>query len=104
MTAKRGDWVEVENILLEAGHRAPQVPEDTQSVPLKEWHKGFLANDVAKIGDEVEIVTLIGRNVAGILSDSNPKHRYDYGQPVKELIDVGIELRNELESLQGGQI
>jgi len=35
--AKYNDWVEIEEILLESGSRAPQVSEDTQSTPLKQW-------------------------------------------------------------------
>lgn len=100
MEAKIGDWVEIENILLSAGDRAPQVPEDTQKVPLKEWRKGYLLNKDAKLGEQVEIETLIGRREKGKLSDINPRHNYDYGLPVKELIDVGIELRKELNLLE----
>lgn len=33
-TAKKGDWVQIEEIVLPAGHRAPQVPEDTQNATL----------------------------------------------------------------------
>lgn len=101
MTAKKGEWVEIENVLLPAGSRAPQAPMDTQSVPLMEWHKGYLLNETAEIGDEVLIDTLIGRRLKGRLSDIGPKHRYDYGMPVKELIDVGTELRREIEEMEG---
>ena len=38
-TAKKGDWVQIENIVLPAGQRAPQVPEDTQKCDLKLWVK-----------------------------------------------------------------
>ena len=31
----KGDWVRIHNIVLEVGERAPNVPEDTQNVPLK---------------------------------------------------------------------
>src|SRR5690554_2595316 len=99
MKAKKGDWVEIENILLPAGSRAPQVPVDTQNVPLLEWRKGFLLNDNANLGEDVEIETIIGRRLTGKLSDVNPKHKYDYGDPVKELIDIGIELRNEINEI-----
>ncbi|MCF6465419.1 2-amino-4-oxopentanoate thiolase subunit OrtA [Clostridium sp. Cult2] len=100
MKANMGDWVEIENILLEPGSRAPQVPSDTQKVPLVERRKGYLLNDSAELGNEVEIKTIIGRKVKGKLSDINPRHKYDYGNPIKELIDVGIELRNEIELLE----
>lgn len=41
MDAKRDDWVRIHNIVLEAGDRAPNIPEDTQNVPLEFWTKGF---------------------------------------------------------------
>lgn len=100
--ARKNDWVEIENILLKAGNRAKNVSEDTQNVPLIERRKGYLLENDAKIGDEVEIETIIGRKVKGQLSEINPKHRYDFGNPIKELIDVGYELRKEIYLLEGG--
>lgn len=97
--ARKGDWVEIEEILLVPGERAPQVPEDTQKVPLIQWCKGYLATEEASIGDEVEIETITGRRVKGKLSQINPRHIHNFGEPVKELIDVGRELREELEKL-----
>jgi len=102
MEAYVGDWVEIEKVLLEAGSRAPQVPEDTQNVPLKEWSKGFLLSNSAILGDTVEIETIIGRKLKGKLSDIRPKYNYDYGYPVKELIYVGVELRKELKEILEG--
>ncbi|GAH48887.1 unnamed protein product [marine sediment metagenome] len=49
--AKKGDWVQISRIILPPGKRAPQVPEETQRVPLKEMVKGFLLNDAEK-GDK----------------------------------------------------
>lgn len=97
--AKAGDWVEIEEILLQPGERAPQVPEDTQKTPLRQWMKGYMVTEEGCLGDIVEVTTLIGRKVAGKLSSINPRHVHDYGNPVKELIDVGIELREEIENL-----
>lgn len=97
--ATRGSWVEIEIVVLEPGKRAPQVPEDTQRTPLMQWVNGYLVNEEAKIGDEVEIETLIGRRIKGKLSNTNPQHIHNFGRPVKELLDVGVELRNELKEL-----
>ena len=41
MDAKKGDWVRIHNIVLEVGERAPNIPEDTQEIPLELWDKGF---------------------------------------------------------------
>lgn len=94
--AKIKDWVEIEQILLNPGERAPQVPEDTQKVPLKLWIKGYMLSEEATIGDEIEIQTIIGRKEKGILSTINPRHEHDFGNPIKELTDIGIELRKEI--------
>ena len=97
--AKYGDWVEIENTLLESGKRSPKVPEDTQKLPCVQYMKGFLQSAEARVGDEVTITTLIGRTAAGRLIDPTPRHVHDFGQPVVELIEAGIELRKEIEEL-----
>ncbi|MBS4535186.1 2-amino-4-ketopentanoate thiolase [Clostridium sp. D2Q-14] len=97
--AKKGEWVEIEEVLLESDKRAQHLPEDTKKVPLVQWFKGYLLNEEAEIGDYVEVETLIGRNITGKLSDINPKHVHNFGEPIKELIDIGKELRKEVEEL-----
>lgn len=97
--AKKGDWVEVENIVLKPEERAPQVPEDTKATPLMMWTKGFLIDEVANIGDNVSVKTLTGRISEGRLSTINPRHEHDFGNPVRELIEVGMELREEIQNL-----
>jgi len=39
MDAKKGDWVQIRDTVLEAGERAPQVPADTAGLPLLMWVK-----------------------------------------------------------------
>ena len=45
--AAQGAWVEIHRCVLQAGERAPQVPEDTQRVPLEMRVKGFLVAPAA---------------------------------------------------------
>lgn len=97
MDARKGDWVRIHKIVLNVGERAPNIPEDTQSVPLEMWDKGFLMNDEAKIGDEVEIETYIGRKVTGNLLEVNPFWDHDYGKAVPELLYIGRQARELLE-------
>ncbi len=40
-SAKKGDWVQIHQIVLKPEERAPQVPEDTKKVPLEFWVKGY---------------------------------------------------------------
>lgn len=101
MDAKKGDWVRIHKIVLEAGSRSPNVPEDTQKVPLEMWDKGFLINKEAKIGDIVEIETYIGRRVKGKLVEVNPYYKHDFGQVVPELLYIGRQVRALLE--EGGE-
>ena len=89
--AKKGDWVQISRIVLPPGKRAPQVPEETQRVPLKEMVKGFLLNDAEK-GDEVRIRTVIGREIVGKLKIKNPVYPHNFGEPVPELLLIGQEL------------
>ncbi|MGQ9856618.1 MAG: 2-amino-4-oxopentanoate thiolase subunit OrtA [Fervidobacterium sp.] len=96
--AKKGDWVQVQVRILEPNERAPQVPEDTKKVPLEMRVKGFLIDEKAEIGNTVNIKTPTGRIVSGTLVAINPKYEHDFGEPVPELITIGMELREFLES------
>ena len=91
--AKKNDWVEIENLVLTPEERAPQVPKDTKATPLKMWAKGFLVDDEASIGDKVLVKTLTGRVASGKLVDINPRHVHDFGNPVHELLEIGMELK-----------
>ncbi|MGL6200827.1 MAG: 2-amino-4-oxopentanoate thiolase subunit OrtA [Lachnospiraceae bacterium] len=97
--AKKEDWVQISNIILPAGERAPQVPEDTQSCDLIMWVKGFIKED-AQIGDIVTIETAIGRKVTGRLCEVNPKYTHTYGNFVPELVKIQHQLR---EIVFGGE-
>jgi hypothetical protein len=89
---KKGTWVEIHTIVLPAAERAPQVPEDTQQVPLEMRVKGFLAEPVLP-GDEAEIVTTVGRHLRGTLIEVNPAYTHQFGAPVPELSTIGVEVR-----------
>ncbi len=99
--AKRGEWVQVYKQILKAGQRAPQVPEDTQAVPLEMWVKGFLDQDDGRIGEEVLIRTVTGRKVSGKLTEILPDYVHNFGKPQPELLKVGLELRTILRG--GGE-
>jgi hypothetical protein len=96
MKCKKNDWVQICTVVLPAGERAPQVPPETQAVPLKMFSKGF-ANRPAEIGQPVSITTVIGQVLEGELVAINPRDAHDYGDPVSELLHIGIELRKQLE-------
>lgn len=95
MKANKGDWVVVHNIVLNSIDRAPQVPEDTKSVPLEMWVKGFVHND-ANLGDEVRVTTITGREVDGKLVDINPYYTHDYGKFVPEILQIGLQVKEVL--------
>ncbi|MEA3274940.1 MAG: 2-amino-4-oxopentanoate thiolase subunit OrtA [Pseudomonadota bacterium] len=88
----KGTWVDIHRVVLSPGERAPQVPEDTRQVPLEMRVKGVLAEDGA-LGDEVEVVTPIGRRLRGTLVASNPAYTHGFGPPIPELIPIGAEVR-----------
>lgn len=90
--ATKNTWVEIHNIVLESGERAPQVPEDTQQVSLEMKVKGFLVHE-AGIGEEAEIVTPAGRTLKGTLTAINPAYTHGFGSPIPELTPVGSEVR-----------
>ncbi len=94
--AVKGDWVQVENIVLPAGQRAPQVPEDTQKCDLKLWVKG-IAQTEAEIGEEIEIITQTGRKASGKLVEINPRYIHDYGDFQPELLKIECQLKEIME-------
>jgi len=88
----KGTWVELSRVVLAAGERAPQVPEETQAVPLELRVKGVLTRD-AVMGEAAEVRTAAGRTLRGKLERSEPPYAHGFGPPVAELLAVGSELR-----------
>lgn len=93
--ALKGTWVQIHKIVLKPEERTARLPDDTKKVPLEFRLKGFLEHD-ANLGEEVEIVTLIGRRVKGKLIKINPEYEHGFGRPVPELLSIGAELRKIL--------
>ncbi|MFH1091919.1 MAG: 2-amino-4-oxopentanoate thiolase subunit OrtA [Pseudomonadota bacterium] len=100
--AEKDTWVEIHNLVLEKGQRAPQVPEDTQQVPLEMKVKGFLLQ-AADVGQEAEIITPAGRRLKGILTQVNPAYTHMFGRPIPELASVGREVRAILQERGRGK-
>lgn len=96
---EKDTWVEIHTVVLKAGERAPQVPEDTAKVPFEMKVKGFLTVS-AVLGDQVEIITAAGRLLRGRLINVNPPYQHSFGAPITELLTIGAELRSLLA--QGG--
>jgi len=92
-----GAWVEITQVLLRAGGRAPNVPRDTAQADFVARIRGFLVAP-ARIGDEATVRTLLERSVTGRLSAENPRKPADFGDPVPELLRLGMEARRTLES------
>lgn len=99
-TCKVGQWVQVHRIVLEAGHRAQGVPEDTARVPLEMWVKGF-AQAQASVGSQLTVVTPAGREVTGELVAINPGYEHGFGEPVPELLEVARDLRQRYRNRKG---
>lgn len=89
--ASRGNWVEIERVLLQPSERAPQVPDDTRATPYVLRVAGFLENPSAKLGDEVTVKTFAGRKLAGKLVRLNPHYEHSFGETVPELLTIGKE-------------
>ncbi len=93
--AKKGDYVNVYNVILTPEQRAPQVPDDTKKVPLEMWVRGFLTED-ANINDQVTVKTITGRLVKGKLVEENPTYRHSFGEHVPEIFQIGLQLKSIL--------
>ena len=95
MKASKGDWVRIQNTVLQPHERAPQVPEDTKATPLKMWVKGF-AQTEGMIGDVIEVETITGRRVSGMLQEIKPTFRHSFGECVPEILQIGIGAKKVL--------
>ncbi len=102
-TAKKGDWVRVHTVVLSAGERAPQIPDETKAVPLELWVNGFLVESTVEIGKEATVQTLAGRELRGVLTEIEPVYAIDYGRPQPELLTIGSELRAVLKEIANGR-
>ncbi len=90
--AKKGDYVNVHNIILTPDERAPQVPSDTKKVPLEMWVRGFLTED-AELNSQATVKTITGRLVEGKLVEENPTYRHSFGEHVPEIFQIGLQLK-----------
>ncbi|NLC40990.1 MAG: 2-amino-4-ketopentanoate thiolase [Clostridiaceae bacterium] len=91
---KKGDYVVVQRIVLTEGERAPQVPEDTAKVPLIALFKGYLEDESAVPGDEVNVITMSGRKDKAVLTARDPSAQHTYGRFVPELMQVHRQVRD----------
>ena len=92
---KAGDWVEVQRVLLEPADRSTNLPPETAEKPLRMWIKGF-AQAAGVLGEAMTIETMTGRLVEGSLSAINPGYFHTFGNPIPELVHVGVDLRARL--------
>jgi len=95
---KKGQWVKIEKIILKPEERTAKIPEETKKVPYLVHINGFLQED-ATIGDEVTIVSRIGRTHTGKLIEEKPSFKHNFGDFVPQLVDISIELKKELEEI-----
>lgn len=86
---KAGSWVEIEKTLLTPEQRAPQVPEDTRKTPYIMKVAGFITSN-ARLGSEVTIKTLSGREITGVLKVVKPYYAHSFGETVEELLHIGL--------------
>ena len=88
-TVKQGTWVEIEQVVLSPAERAPTLPDDTRQTPYMLRVAGFLLAD-GEVGQEVQISTLIGRRLSGVLRTVNPSYTHSFGETVPELLGIGL--------------
>ena len=82
--------------MLEPEQRTGKLPEDTKKVPLEMWVKGRLQNETAELGDEVTVITSVGRTEHGTLIEVNPCYALNYGAFVPEILTMEESLRKAL--------
>ena len=91
---KKGSYVRIEKVILQADQRTSKIPDDTKAVPFKMWTKGILQHD-ANLNEEASIVTMSNRQDKGILVEVNPMYELNYGEFLPEMIEIDMRLKNE---------
>lgn len=94
--AKKNDYVRIHRNVLLPEERTGKLPEDTKTVPLEMWVKGFLQEDNAQLGDTVTVKTVVGRLETGRLIEENPCYALNYGEFVPEILNIDRVLRGAL--------
>lgn len=82
-------------MILAPAERAENIPDDSKSVPLYMWVKGYTTKD-AEIGDTVKVITMTGRTEQGTLIEANPAYTHNYGQFVDELLEISQDVRRRV--------
>lgn len=90
--AKKGDWVQIHNVVLTPDERSNSLPEDTKTNPLEMWVKGYLVND-AEIGENAEVITRTGRHATGVVVKVNPYFEHNFGFFIPEVLEIGNTAR-----------
>jgi len=54
-------------------------------------------NDFASIGDEVEVETIIGRNLTGKMIEINPQFDHAWGECIPKILHIGRQVKGILE-------
>ena len=91
-----GSWVEIRQVILRAGERAPNVPDDTARTDFVARIRGFLI-EAARLGGSATVLTLSDRAVSGELIAVDPRNPADFGDPVPDLLRLGREARRSLD-------
>ena len=94
--AKKNEYVRIHRAVLEAVERTGKLPEDTKSVPLEMWVKGWLQDEEAQIGDTVTVKTVVGRLETGVLVEAKPCYALNDGEYVPEILEIDQQLRGVL--------
>lgn len=89
---KKGDYVEIKITILNPEERAENLPEDTKKFAYEGKLRGYLLQD-ANIGEVVTVETPIGRFVKGVLLGEVKEYEHNFGEPIRELIDVGKKVK-----------
>lgn len=91
---KKGDYVEIKIVALKSEERKEDLPLDTKEVPYVGKVRGYLTHD-ANPYDYVEIETPIGRKVKGELIGLAKEYEHNFGEPIRELVDIGKKIREK---------
>lgn len=99
----KGTYVEIMLEVLQPRDRAENLPEETKKTSLKLWAKGHLIKD-SEINETVQIKTVTGRVIEGVISEVNPSYNHGFGDFISELMYIGPQAKEILWGDVNGQV
>lgn len=89
-------WAEVQWTVLDAPERSTNLPAETRATPYVARVRGSAVEP--RRGAEVEVTTVAGRRLRGVVTDLDPGYLHSFGRPLPEWVHMRDAIRRLLNA------